>query len=191
MVVMGTAVLRAAQDAKKQLLQCAANVLKEKVGNLRLHNGQVVVGERQAHAAHHRLRQRADVHPRLGLGAAAGEVARDPHRQLRHHRPAARRGAEEASTSSSSTCRWRRQIVARVASLVDNILVLVRATMPDPHAMRNTVDLLRTTVAATEPELAAAPRRQAAIVLNGTPTRPSASWRSDIEGALAQCGAAG
>jgi CO/xanthine dehydrogenase Mo-binding subunit len=46
MVVMGTAVLRAAQDAKKQLLQCAAKVLKQKVGNLRLHNGQVVVGER-------------------------------------------------------------------------------------------------------------------------------------------------
>jgi CO/xanthine dehydrogenase Mo-binding subunit len=47
-VVMGTAVLRAAQDAKKQLLQCAATVLKQKVGNLRLHNGHVVVGERPA-----------------------------------------------------------------------------------------------------------------------------------------------
>src|SRR5262245_452249 len=46
MVVMGTAVQRAAQDAKKQLLQCAAKVLKQKAGNLRLHNGQVVVGER-------------------------------------------------------------------------------------------------------------------------------------------------
>jgi CO/xanthine dehydrogenase Mo-binding subunit len=48
MVVMGTAVLRAAQDAKRQLLQCAAKVLKHKVDNLRLHNGQVVVGERPA-----------------------------------------------------------------------------------------------------------------------------------------------
>ncbi len=48
MVVMGTAVLRAAQDAKKQLLQCAAKVLREKASNLRLHNGQVVVGERPA-----------------------------------------------------------------------------------------------------------------------------------------------
>jgi len=47
-VVMGTAVLRAAQDAKKQLLQCAATVLKQKVDNLRLHNGHVVVGERPA-----------------------------------------------------------------------------------------------------------------------------------------------
>ena len=46
MVVMGTAVLRAAQDAKKQLLQCAAKVLKQKASNLRLHNGHVVVGER-------------------------------------------------------------------------------------------------------------------------------------------------
>jgi CO/xanthine dehydrogenase Mo-binding subunit len=46
MVVMGTAVQRAALDAKKQLLQCAAKVLKQKAGNLRLHNGHVVVGER-------------------------------------------------------------------------------------------------------------------------------------------------
>ncbi|HEX6801226.1 MAG TPA: xanthine dehydrogenase family protein molybdopterin-binding subunit [Candidatus Binatia bacterium] len=46
MVVMGTAVLRAAEDVKKQLLQCAAKVLKQKAGNLRLHNGHVVVGER-------------------------------------------------------------------------------------------------------------------------------------------------
>ena len=49
MVVMGTAVLRAAQDAKKQLLQCAAKVLKQKADNLRLHNGHVVLGERPAH----------------------------------------------------------------------------------------------------------------------------------------------
>ncbi|HSK29788.1 MAG TPA: xanthine dehydrogenase family protein molybdopterin-binding subunit, partial [Candidatus Limnocylindria bacterium] len=48
MVVMGTAVSRAAQDARKQLLQCAAKVLKQKVGDLRLHNGHVVVGERPA-----------------------------------------------------------------------------------------------------------------------------------------------
>src|SRR5262245_24987088 len=46
MVVMGTAVLRAAEDVKKQLLQCAAKVLKQKAGNLRLHNGHVVLGER-------------------------------------------------------------------------------------------------------------------------------------------------
>jgi CO/xanthine dehydrogenase Mo-binding subunit len=45
MVVMGTAAQRAAQDVKKQLLQCAAKVLKQKVGHLRLHNGHVVVGE--------------------------------------------------------------------------------------------------------------------------------------------------
>jgi CO/xanthine dehydrogenase Mo-binding subunit len=41
MVVMGTAVQRAAQDAKNQLLQCAAKVLKEKVANLKLHQGDV------------------------------------------------------------------------------------------------------------------------------------------------------
>jgi len=45
MVVMGTAVQRAAQDAKKQLLQCAAKILKQKVDNLSLHDGKVHVGE--------------------------------------------------------------------------------------------------------------------------------------------------
>jgi CO/xanthine dehydrogenase Mo-binding subunit len=45
MVVMGTAVLRAAQDARKQLLQCAAKVLKQKVENLKLHKGHIVFGE--------------------------------------------------------------------------------------------------------------------------------------------------
>ncbi len=42
MVVMGTAVQRAAQDAKKQLLQCAAKVLNEKIANLKLKNDHVV-----------------------------------------------------------------------------------------------------------------------------------------------------
>ena len=41
MVVMGTAVQRAAQDAKKQLLQCAAKVLKKKVDGLTLRDGKV------------------------------------------------------------------------------------------------------------------------------------------------------
>ena len=45
MVVMGTAVQRAAQDAKKQLLQCAAKVLKQKVDHLALHQGKVHLGE--------------------------------------------------------------------------------------------------------------------------------------------------
>ena len=45
MVVMGTAVQRAAQDAKKQLLQCAAKVLKQKVDHLVLHEGKVHLGE--------------------------------------------------------------------------------------------------------------------------------------------------
>jgi CO/xanthine dehydrogenase Mo-binding subunit len=48
MVVMGTAVQRAAQDAKKQLLQCAAKVLKQKkVDHLVLHEGKVHLGEGQ------------------------------------------------------------------------------------------------------------------------------------------------
>ena len=45
MVVMGTAVQRAAQDARKQLLQCAAKVLQQKAEHLKLNNGQVVYGE--------------------------------------------------------------------------------------------------------------------------------------------------
>ena len=40
--------LRAAQDAKKQLLQYAAKILKQKADDLRLHNGHVVLGERPA-----------------------------------------------------------------------------------------------------------------------------------------------
>jgi CO/xanthine dehydrogenase Mo-binding subunit len=39
---MGTAVLRAAQDAKTQLLQCAAKVMKKQAGALALKNGKVV-----------------------------------------------------------------------------------------------------------------------------------------------------
>ena len=45
MVVMGTAVQRAAQDVKKQLLQCAAKVLKQKVDHLAIHRGKVHLGE--------------------------------------------------------------------------------------------------------------------------------------------------
>jgi CO/xanthine dehydrogenase Mo-binding subunit len=48
MVVMGTAVLRAAQDVRQQLLQCAAKILKQKVGDLTLHGGQIVAAERPA-----------------------------------------------------------------------------------------------------------------------------------------------
>lgn len=48
MVVMGTAVLRAAQDAKKQLLQCAAKVLKQKPEKLMLRDGQVITASEQA-----------------------------------------------------------------------------------------------------------------------------------------------
>ncbi|HEU4345428.1 MAG TPA: xanthine dehydrogenase family protein molybdopterin-binding subunit [Candidatus Binatia bacterium] len=40
-VVMGLAVLRAAQDVKRQLLQCAAKVLKQKVASLQLKAGKV------------------------------------------------------------------------------------------------------------------------------------------------------
>lgn len=42
MVVMGLAVQRAAQDARRQLLQCAAKILKEKIERLTLREGKVV-----------------------------------------------------------------------------------------------------------------------------------------------------
>jgi len=48
MVVMGTAVLRAAQDAKKQLLQCAGKILKQKPNTLTLKDGQVVTASGQS-----------------------------------------------------------------------------------------------------------------------------------------------
>jgi CO/xanthine dehydrogenase Mo-binding subunit len=41
MVVMGLAVQRAAQDAKRQLLQCAGKVLKRKPEDLTLYNGEI------------------------------------------------------------------------------------------------------------------------------------------------------
>jgi CO/xanthine dehydrogenase Mo-binding subunit len=41
MVVMGTAVQRAAQDVKRQLLQCAAKLLKQKPDQLRIADGKV------------------------------------------------------------------------------------------------------------------------------------------------------
>jgi CO/xanthine dehydrogenase Mo-binding subunit len=40
-VVMGTAVQRAAQDAKRQLLECAAKVLKQKADSLTVKDGQI------------------------------------------------------------------------------------------------------------------------------------------------------
>jgi CO/xanthine dehydrogenase Mo-binding subunit len=48
MVVMGTAVQRAAQDAKRQLLECAAKVLKQKADSLTVKDGQVHTREGQS-----------------------------------------------------------------------------------------------------------------------------------------------
>src|SRR6266542_2255647 len=47
MVVMGTAVQRAAQDVKKQLLQCAAKVLKQDANSLILSYGRIVTKKEQ------------------------------------------------------------------------------------------------------------------------------------------------
>jgi CO/xanthine dehydrogenase Mo-binding subunit len=48
MVVMGTAVQRAAQDAKRQLLECAAKVLKQRADSLTVRDGQVYTQEGQS-----------------------------------------------------------------------------------------------------------------------------------------------
>jgi chromosome partitioning protein len=126
---------------------------------------------------------------------------------LRHEKlPVVRTGHHEAITEQIAKARGEGfdlvvidvppgggQLVARVASLAEHILIPVRATTFDLHAMRNTVDLLRMTADNTEPAEVTCRNAlgKAAIVLNGTPARPSAAWRRDIEGALAQCGAGG
>jgi CO/xanthine dehydrogenase Mo-binding subunit len=48
MVVMGTAVQRAAQDAKRQLLECAAKVLKQRADSLTVRDGQVYTHDGQS-----------------------------------------------------------------------------------------------------------------------------------------------
>lgn len=85
------------------------------------------------------------------------------------------------------------QLVSLIASLVQLVLIPVRATPYDLHAVRNTVDLLRAAADNTEPRETACRNAlgKAVIVLNGAPARPSAAWQSDVRGALAQCGAGG
>ena len=85
------------------------------------------------------------------------------------------------------------QLVTTISSLVEHILVPVRATTFDLHAMRNTVDLLRAAADNTEPRELAKRNAlgKASIVLNAVPARVSASWMDDVKGALAQCGAGG
>jgi chromosome partitioning protein len=126
---------------------------------------------------------------------------------LRHERlPVIRTGSQEAIAGQLAKARGEGfdlvvidvppgggQLVTLVASLAEHILVPVRATTFDLHAMRNTVDLLRAAADNTEPAEVTCRNAlgKAAIVLNGTPVRPSASWRKDMMGALAQCGAGG
>ena len=83
--------------------------------------------------------------------------------------------------------------VQRIASLVDHIIVPVRPSAFDIHAMRNTIDLLRITVDNSEPEALACRNAlgKAVIVLNAIPQRPSQDWRRDVESALDKCGAGG
>lgn len=83
------------------------------------------------------------------------------------------------------------QLVNRVASLVEHVLVPVRGTTFDLQALANTIDLLATTVDATRPEALQVRNalEKSAIVLNGLPSRAPDRLIQDIEGALAQCGA--
>lgn len=83
--------------------------------------------------------------------------------------------------------------VQRIASIADHIIVPVRPSAFDIHAMRNTIDLLRITVDNSEPEALACRSAlgKAVIVLNAIPQRPSLDWRADLESALDKCGAGG
>jgi cellulose biosynthesis protein BcsQ len=77
-------------------------------------------------------------------------------------------------------------IVARIASLAEHIVIPVRASTFDLSAMRNTIDLLRTTVDDTRPRSVACRTAlgKAAILLNGVPTKTGKSWHDDLMGAL-------
>jgi len=83
------------------------------------------------------------------------------------------------------------QLINRVASLVEHILIPVRVTTFDLHALRNTVELLGTTVDASQPEQLQSRNAlaKAAIVLNGVSVRAPRALFDDVNGALAACGA--
>src|SRR5262245_2101203 len=83
------------------------------------------------------------------------------------------------------------QLVNRIASLVEHILIPVRVTTFDLHALRNTVDMLSTTVDASQPEQLQGRNAlaKAAIVLNGVSPRAPKALFDDVNGALAACGA--
>lgn len=82
------------------------------------------------------------------------------------------------------------QLVNKVASLVEHILIPLRGTTFDLLALRNTIDLLETTVDVTNPKELREPNSmlKAGIVLNGLPARPD-KLVEDIKGALRQRGA--
>ena len=84
-------------------------------------------------------------------------------------------------------------MVTRIASLADHIVIPVRPSAFDIHAMRQTVDLLRLTVDDSKPhEMACASALgKAVVVLNAMPHRPAASVMEDMERALDKCGAGG
>ena len=83
------------------------------------------------------------------------------------------------------------QFVNLIVSQMDLVLVPVRGTTFDLHALINTIELLARTVDVSFPvELRAANALQkAAIVLNGLPTTATSAEMKDIKGALRQCGA--
>jgi chromosome partitioning protein len=85
------------------------------------------------------------------------------------------------------------RFISRVASIVDHILIPVRGTTFDLHALKNTIDMLATTVDLSLPEALRAPNSlaKAAIVLNAVSPRAPGSLFADVDGALAQCGAGG
>lgn len=84
-------------------------------------------------------------------------------------------------------------MVTRIASLANHIVIPVRPSAFDIHAMRQTVDLLRLTVDDSKPQqlACASALGKAVIILNAMPHRPAASVMDDMKSALDKCGAGG
>ncbi len=83
------------------------------------------------------------------------------------------------------------RLVSLVANLVQHILVPVRVTTFDLHALRHTVDLLRMTADGSLPrdsqKLNAL--EKAVLVLNGLPSDAGDDFMEDVYGAIIECGA--
>jgi chromosome partitioning protein len=84
-------------------------------------------------------------------------------------------------------------LVSRIASLADLVLIPVKSSSFDIAATKQTIDTLKRTTDDTLPvELAHRTAfAKAAIVLVAVPPRPTKTWEKDMDDALIGCGAKG